>query len=155
MICDYFVVNGSEDEDSLGIWMVPASNDTKSIIGCEAYPSDMPVDSLFRTARAMSVLAPVFCFAGTTFSYFAETGSLEHQERRLLCSVFLLLLAAVTQGLTLMTLESDVCVANPKIPGDGSCGLSNGAIISIGAACAMATATFMLLVTGRKNIEQV
>lgn len=101
----------------------------------------------------MSILAPIFCFAGTFASYFAEAGPPVKQERRLLISILLLLMASVMQALTLMILESDVCLKNPLIPGDGSCERAIGANISIGAASFMMAACFTLLVTGRKEIE--
>lgn len=153
-ICNYFKVNGAGEgvADNLGIWRVPM-NDTTNFLSCSSYPSDTPIDYNIRTARAMTVLAPTLCFLGMALSYFAEAGPTKLQERRLLMSICVLLAAAATQGLTLMTLESEVCVNNPNLPGDGSCALAFGAKLSIGSTSFMSAALFCLLITGRKEIE--
>jgi hypothetical protein len=101
----------------------------------------------------MSVLAPILCLIGMTTAYFAEAGPPAKQECRLLISIVFSLGASAMQGLTLMILESAVCVENPNMPGDGSCLLSYGSRISIGSASFMGAATFALLVTGRKQLE--
>jgi hypothetical protein len=153
-MCDYFKVNGTaEGEDGkLGIWRIP-QNETSSILSCDAYPSNTPIDYQIRTSRAMTIVAPFLCFFGIMVAFFAEVGLPALQERRLLLSIVLLLAAASTQGLTLMILESDVCIDNPNIPGDGSCGLAFGAKLSIGSCSFMAAALFSLLVKGRKELE--
>lgn len=154
IICNYFIVSGSQDELSLGLWLVPSRNDTNSVLECQGYPSGITFDSYFQTARIMSVLAPVFCCIGIAISYCAESGLIRFYEGRLLLSVFVLVLASVAQGLTLMVLESDVCVNNPVIPGDGTCDLSTGAKISISSVAFMAASIFLLLVTGHKSPER-
>jgi hypothetical protein len=146
------VAEPTNKAESVGIWMIP-SGDANSIVSCSSYPDDTPIDGLHQTARAMSIFAPIFCFAGLTLSYFAETGSSKHQERRLLVSIILLLAAALMQGMTLMLLESSACLDH--IEGDGdSCGLSYGGQISIGSAAFMSAAIFFLLITGRKEAVQ-
>mmetsp|Transcript_21907 Transcript_21907/g.36200 ORF Transcript_21907/g.36200 Transcript_21907/m.36200 type:complete len:287 (+) Transcript_21907:70-930(+) len=154
LFCRYFQVNGAENENmnNLGIWGVPR-NDTSFFLACTAYPSDTPIDAYIRTARAMSVLAPIICIVGMAVSFFAEIGPPVLQERRLLMSIFLILGAASMQGLTLMTLESEVCTNNPNVPGDGSCGLAFGAKLSIASCFFMSAGLFGLLLTGRKEIE--
>lgn len=152
--CSYLQVNGApEDENSLlGIWEMH-SNNTTGLFSCQPYPSDAPFDDHFRTSRAMSVLAPLFCFAGMCASYFAEAGPPLYQERRVLISILLLLIASVMQALTLMILESEVCLNNPLIPGNGSCGRDVGSNVSIGAASFMMASCFTLLITGKKEVE--
>mmetsp|Transcript_8935 Transcript_8935/g.14892 ORF Transcript_8935/g.14892 Transcript_8935/m.14892 type:complete len:227 (+) Transcript_8935:87-767(+) len=154
LICNYAAVTNSlEAATAVGIWMIP-DGDSNSIASCTYYPADTPFDALFQIARAMSVLAPTFCFAGLTLSYFAETGSAYHQERRLLVSICLLLAAAFMQGMTLMLLESTVCLDHAKGDGD-ACGLSSGGLLSIGSAAFMSFAIFFLLITGRKDVVLV
>lgn len=131
--------------------MPSPSADTNSIVSCVAYPDETVFDGLFQTARAMSILAPTLCFAGLSLSYFAETGAALHQEHRLLISICLLLAAAIMQGMTLMVLESTVCIDH--LEGDGNtCGLSYGGKLSIGSAAFMSIAIFFLLITGRKDV---
>jgi hypothetical protein len=81
-----------------------------------------------------------------------RTGDTNHQEKRILVtSIIILLLAALMQGMTLMLMESRVCIDHAKGGGD-SCDLSYGGRLSIGpAASSMYAAIFFMLITDRKE----
>lgn len=154
VICNYFTVSSLDNDSTtqLGVWMMSSANETTALLECTPYPSGTPIDALFKTARAMTILSPIVCFVGMGMSYFSERGGIR-REGLLFGSIFVLLCAAAMQGLTLMALESDVCINNPLIEGDGNCGRSYGANLSIGAASFMAAGVFALLVTGGAQKE--
>jgi hypothetical protein len=64
-----------------------------------------------------------------------------------------MVMASVAQGLTLMTLESTVCVRNSKISYYESCKMSFGAFAAIGAVGCWSMASFFLLSTGRVQVD--
>mmetsp|Transcript_31583 Transcript_31583/g.48085 ORF Transcript_31583/g.48085 Transcript_31583/m.48085 type:complete len:339 (-) Transcript_31583:105-1121(-) len=151
--CNYFQVSvASKSEDNgYGIWMV-ATDETNKFLACAPYPSsvDTLFDIYFLTSRAMSILSPISCFAAIAFSYFANVGNPAKQQRRLLFSIFFMLVGAVMQGLTLMVLESSLCHNG----GGNKCGRSYGANMSIASATLMGVALFFLIIlTGRRDIE--
>lgn len=157
VVCYYFTINGAEDQElgfAGGLWMVPRDDDSYSLLSCQVYPDGSPFDAYLWTARIMSILAPLLCLFGMLMAYISEVSTtISKRECRLLISVISMVTASAMQALTLMVLESAVCKDNPYMPGDGTCDLGYGSQISLGAVSLMSTATFGLLVTGRKEVE--
>lgn len=155
--CNYFAIPGLSDP-TLGIWWVTRNltNADETFLNCEPYPSGVDLDAYFLTARVVSILSPITCLVAGWFSFLLQARPTHADSgQRLMMAVGFMLLASIFQALTLMVLESSVCLENSILgtsnpPPSAKCQRQYGANMSIGAASVMATALFCLLITGRR-----
>ena len=134
---------------TMGIWNYVNARTGNSFFVCSLYPESQSIGSRLRTARAMSIISPFLAVASLFLCFLAI-----RDERKKNASpagtlgTFLMVLATIAQGLTLLVLESDLCLNNSSsFQTVTRCTLLYGAKISIAAILLFFTSTMIQLLT--------
>lgn len=132
---------------TMGIWNHVNVRTGSSFLVCSTYPESQSIGSALRTARAMSIISPFLVVASLFLCFLASRGnSTKNASTAGALGTFLMVLATITQGLTLLVLESDLCFHNSlSAQTVTSCTLLYGAKISIAAVLFFFTSAMMQL----------
>ena len=134
---------------TMGIWNYVNARTGNSFFVCSLYPESQSIGSRLQTARAMSIISPFLAVASLFLCFLAI-----HDKRKKNASpagtlgTFLMVLATIAQGLTLLVLESDLCLNNSSSYQTVThCTLLYGAKISIATILLFFTSTMIQLLT--------
>lgn len=127
------------------------NNDTVILEKCNNYPSEMDIDSKWKSARAFSTMALIIGGCVTFWVFFIPCGL---SSKHIKATGVLLMLCCLFQGLALLLLNSNACKNNAlvaeletqllKSPDEGNV-YKDECTLSKGANCTIAATVFWFL----------